>query len=370
MAFRGVSYYRVATQTDSPPAGVVDLIDGSSGTGGSSPSLASSTSAATIYQIKPQVGNANFTSATAASTQLANNLGWQVPVVSGMATSSTTSRVVTTAQAFHFDSRTTNALGTTTSFGVVYAVYKRSAAGALTLLGKATSSTLTGGLTATSGTFPANFTPSSDVAFGNGETLYVEVYVTVSQASVTAGSMTLIIDAPWTITGGSGNGMAFRYATPAADTASASDSLSRVLTRVRSTADTVTGSDSAQRGLQMTRATADTASASDSLARTLIVTRGTADNIGPSGGASDYPSAGGTKAIAGVVYDATGTVRQAGATCRLLRDSDEFLCGTVTTGADGSYSFVRGNADPNTYHVEVYVGSALHGLSDRGLVPS
>jgi hypothetical protein len=85
-------------------------------------------------------------------------------------------------------------------------------------------------------------------------------------------------------------------------------------------------------------------------------------------GPTDFTGSSPMKAIAGVVT--TSGAPTSGATCRLLRDSDDFLCATTTTSGAGAYSFTRDSADTNTYHVEVYVGTTLHGLTDRGLVPS
>jgi hypothetical protein len=82
----------------------------------------------------------------------------------------------------------------------------------------------------------------------------------------------------------------------------------------------------------------------------------------------DWPSAGGTKTISGTVT--TNGAPTSGATCRLIRDTDNFPCQVATSDAAGTYSFIRDATDPYSYHVEVYVGSTLHGLTDRGLGPA
>jgi len=86
------------------------------------------------------------------------------------------------------------------------------------------------------------------------------------------------------------------------------------------------------------------------------------------GGPSDFSGTSPTKAIAGIVT--TSSAPTSGATCRLIRDSDGFACATTMTDAAGAYSFTRDDLDPYTYHVEVYVGATLHGLTDSGIAPA
>lgn len=108
-----------------------------------------------------------------------------------------------------------------------------------------------------------------------------------------------------------------------------------------------------------------TGAASAAASAALVVP--TVGTVNVASGPTDYPVT--TPAsITGLITN--GGLLQEGATCRLLRDSDEYLAATYTTGADGRYTFTRDLNDPNTYHVEVYVGATLHGLTDRGLVPS
>ena len=75
--------------------------------------------------------------------------------------------------------------------------------------------------------------------------------------------------------------------------------------------------------------------------------------------------------IAGVVYDTTG-VGVGGATVKLFRQADDFMCQTTTSAGDGTYSFDRDPYDPYNYYVVAYttvVSTQIHGTSDRGLVP-
>lgn len=89
------------------------------------------------------------------------------------------------------------------------------------------------------------------------------------------------------------------------------------------------------------------------------------------GGPADFPLNNPTKAIAGTVRDSAGTP-YAGATVQLVRESDGYVAATTTSAADGSYSFARDAADPNTYTVLAWetTGTPTQGLSARGLVPA
>lgn len=88
---------------------------------------------------------------------------------------------------------------------------------------------------------------------------------------------------------------------------------------------------------------------------------------------ADYPVTTPTKTIAGVVVHHETGALIAGATVRLYRTIDNLHCQTATSAGDGAYSFVRDAADPNLYFVTVDyddAGTQVHGISDRGLVPS
>lgn len=90
----------------------------------------------------------------------------------------------------------------------------------------------------------------------------------------------------------------------------------------------------------------------------------------PSGGGPvDFSPNDGLKSIAGIVRIA-GSGPTAGAVVQLVRESDNFLAGTTTSAANGSYSFPRGSTDPNTYRVIVYKGSTVGGVSQSGVSPT
>lgn len=100
---------------------------------------------------------------------------------------------------------------------------------------------------------------------------------------------------------------------------------------------------------------------------------GTTGTVNIGGGApTDFTPNDGLKAISGnVLHHETGAPI-VGATVRLIRDSDGFLCTSGASAAGGAYSFPRGSTDPNTYHVTadyLDAGTQVHGVSDRGLVP-
>lgn len=89
-----------------------------------------------------------------------------------------------------------------------------------------------------------------------------------------------------------------------------------------------------------------------------------------SSGLSDWPLNPPTKTISGVVRD-SGGAPYAGATVRLIRESDGYVAGSTTSAADGTYTFARGGDDPSSYYVVAYedTGTPTQGVSGRGLVP-
>lgn len=78
-----------------------------------------------------------------------------------------------------------------------------------------------------------------------------------------------------------------------------------------------------------------------------------------------------TKSISGRVFDANSSPIS-GATVMLFRQSDSAMVAQATTGADGSYTFVRDAKDPWTYYTVSFTllnGTPVHGTSNSGLVP-
>ena len=88
------------------------------------------------------------------------------------------------------------------------------------------------------------------------------------------------------------------------------------------------------------------------------------------GGPADYSPNDGAKSIAGLVRATAGGAPVVGASVRLIRESDNFIAATTTSGAGGTYAFPRDGGDPNTYTVLVFSGTATGGVSRRGVVPS
>jgi len=109
----------------------------------------------------------------------------------------------------------------------------------------------------------------------------------------------------------------------------------------------------------------DSASATDSIFRLftskryLYDTIGTTvvDNIGTVG-----------KVMAGIVKDNAGAT-VAGATVKLVRQSDDRIVREQISAANGSYSFDRDVFDTDLYYVIAYKGSSpqIHGVTDRNL---
>lgn len=90
------------------------------------------------------------------------------------------------------------------------------------------------------------------------------------------------------------------------------------------------------------------------------------------GAVSDWPVNVPTRVIAGVVrHHETGALVEA-ATIRLFRTTDDAICQTTLSAANGSYSFSRDRDDPYDYYVTAQYldsGVQVHGITDRGLIP-
>jgi hypothetical protein len=186
MAVRGPNFTYYTTATDTPPAGVNDLLDGI-GADLTSGQMTGSTSAAVTFQIVPN-GTAIPGTASAANTSLANNKGWQIPPTTGMAVTGSTVRRIPNGAVLH-SNITVRATGLTGNDTATVHWYKRSAAGALTSIGSATNTAPNGSLGTTTN-FGADLTVTQNWDFAPGETLYVEHYLTIAQQTVTAGTAT------------------------------------------------------------------------------------------------------------------------------------------------------------------------------------
>lgn len=80
-----------------------------------------------------------------------------------------------------------------------------------------------------------------------------------------------------------------------------------------------------------------------------------------------------SKTISGHVYDTNGTA-VVGATVKLIRQLDDFVCQVATSGAGGVYSFTRRADDTKSYYTLAYSlaggTTQVHGTSNRSLVPA
>lgn len=76
-----------------------------------------------------------------------------------------------------------------------------------------------------------------------------------------------------------------------------------------------------------------------------------------------------TKTVSGYVYDSGGAT-VSGATVLLFRQIDNFYCNQTTSDGSGYYSFQRDNSDTNDYYIIAFTTTLIHGISDRGNVPS
>jgi len=157
-----------------------------------------------------------------------------------------------------------------------------------------------------------------------------------------------------------------------ADSAPASDALTRRLAFPRAIADSAPAADTVIRSWSGARSIADSAPAVDSLIRLLTYGRFIDEEIGTT--AVDPVRTVGRR-IAGVVRNSAGTP-VVGATVKLVRQSDDRVVRTQTSGAGGAYSFDRdildtAGRDGLGYYVIAYLAGApeTHGVTDRGLLP-
>lgn len=161
-----------------------------------------------------------------------------------------------------------------------------------------------------------------------------------------------------------------------ADTVTGTDTANRVAVQVRATSDAVTGADSVVRQTVQVRAAADTVTGSDDASRQIIYGRYTHDGRG------DYPIHFSGRHISGVVinHETGAPLTEAVALVSLVREfggpsdpsQDMTVQTTVTSVADGSFSFPRDFFDDTPYHFTTdftLEAVAYHGISDRGLIP-
>lgn len=88
--------------------------------------------------------------------------------------------------------------------------------------------------------------------------------------------------------------------------------------------------------------------------------------------AHDFPIYSPLKNVSGTIYQPGGSV-VAGATVKLVRQTDDLVCQVGVTDAGGHYFFQRDAGDTFTYYVVAYTGATspqIHGTSDRGVVPA
>lgn len=87
---------------------------------------------------------------------------------------------------------------------------------------------------------------------------------------------------------------------------------------------------------------------------------------------SDFVGSSPTFSITGRALTSAGAPIS-GAIVKLFRQSDDVKVASTTSAADGTYSFTRDTADPNTYYVLGFEDGAnpqTHGVSDRDIAPS
>lgn len=369
MAYRGPNAYLTAAQTAGASTLIYRISDqaGSALTTLSMPQQTGTTSGVKIVQLS-YAGGSSLSANTATGTNAANAQGWWIDPTTDMAGTAATPRVLPAGSALSVRASVT-ASGLTGNNVLTATFYKVNWNGTTMVynnLGQGNAACPNSALGTVTAAV-ATLTLASDVTFAVNDTLYVEVYLQIAAQTVTAGtsSLTMSSSTPWTLN--IPNGIGYRYTRATSDTAPVtSDATTRTVTFPRATSDTLATSDAVTRTVRLARSTADSAPAADAATRQLIYVRRVYD-----GAPADPPVLYPTKAIAGVVRDGTGTA-VAGATVKLVRQSDDYVCQQQTSAADGSYSFPRDTFDTAAYYVLAYKGTApqLHGVTDRGLTPA
>ncbi len=157
----------------------------------------------------------------------------------------------------------------------------------------------------------------------------------------------------------------------ASETTTQVDAAARVSTDFRRSVDAATNPvDSAARAITKSITVSDSMTTIVDLAqKTITYGRTTREYFAP----ADPPVTVPDRAIRGYVRNSDGTIFYGGATVQLIRDSDGYICGTVTSSIyDGSYVFPRDHTDTATYHVQGFAtvaGTPEQDITERGLVP-
>lgn len=336
-------------------------------------------------QLQPLVTNT-----TAATPGTATDRGWHVLKAAMNRTDSPPARALIAAGAWTFTMRMENTqadvAGAVPTLTVV--VYRRSAAGVYTSLFTTTSptfdNTLAGQKTVTWST-----AVQPDYVFETDETVHVEAWVNAQGVAVIGQVYRLHLGTITAVTfpraTGQAAGVASNYprsydtttapvvalgpwrinvfrAAVSAPVATAG----RAITGVRTFATVTAPAAEFARRLTANRGLTTLAAASGQLRVGLpeeVLERFTA------AGPADYSPNDAVKSVAGVVRDRDGTP-VAGATVRLVRQSDDFVAATVTSAADGTYVFPRGSGDPHSYYVVVHTVDNRGGVTRRDRVPA
>ncbi len=200
MALRGPTFFPVNSQTDTPPAGIYDLKSSTAVTLATA-SMSGTTSGATIKQIWPtSTASTVLQSATVAAVAQNNNKGWWISPTTDMASTSTVNRVLPPSSAQNYKVSVT-ATGLAGNDTVTMSFFKRSSGGVNTFLANVTGTAANGAVGTTT---LVTMTPTSaavDLVFAAGETMYIELYLTIATQTLAAGTavVTLNNTTSWTL---------------------------------------------------------------------------------------------------------------------------------------------------------------------------
>lgn len=425
-------FYAASTKQAGNPANVYDLLE----TVPAAATGATLTWSATAVSTRRVVPFTNQTSSTAepAANAAASGNGWRLRTVDVDAASGEP-RVVVAGSTSVVCSLTTGSyalLAASPSYRLMGILYKLSAAGVSTEVGRATS-TLTVAATTTQ-TFTATFAHAV-ITLQPGETLQVEMYVT---GAATANVLGTVTNNVCTVDLGAVTGLDLASPLRTVATRSAADSspaatdsavrsqvdvrrttdaavvpdasTTRTTTGVRVAADSTSSTDLAVSTETYPRGASETSPATtDVAARTQTnyrrvpdavsllqadASRRTVDfrraveqldvalasalklvtygrSVRHQFAPGDDPLVDPTRWITGVVRLPNNAAYLGGATVYLVRNDDVVVASTTSSEVDGSYVFARNSFDSATYYVVAFTDGALprEGVTERGLVP-
>lgn len=256
------------------------------------------------FQISPStVGSTNLSATVVTVVSPPTNKGWQIPYLTDMGSVATVQRVIRAGQTLTGRMRGTQQNTVAGVLTISFNYYKRAQDGTYVSI-KNSASTVPGAIPASSpwNGIVVSTALASDVVFAPGETLYVEMFLTIPGQTATSCNVIVNLDntVGWSLP--SSNDIIFRHLKAISDSlpmsdsvdilakknrvtsdaAPMTDSISRTTTLSRSTFDVMPSADLVSRVLLSKRSMSDTASATDQVSRVYKANRATSDTASTS----------------------------------------------------------------------------------------